>query len=79
MQSLKLVSFAAFVLAANAIKLRTKTSSMNKSKDWHLDESNPACLGSYSETDEVVTVPASEWYEEYSYKKFHYCYQDGDD
>jgi hypothetical protein len=75
MQSLKLVSFAAFVLAANAVKLRTKTSGMNKSEDWHLDTSNPACLGNYVESDEVVTVPASEWNEEYTYKKWHYCYQ----
>ena len=70
MQTLKLASFAAFIVASNAIKLRTTTSSMNAASNWVVDETRLACTAPrYSANERTVEVEASPegYWDAYSY------------
>ena len=78
MQTLKLASFA---IAANAIKLRSTTSSMNAAVNWVHDETRLACTATrYPANERTVEVEASPegFWDAYSYKTMDWCYDDAD-
>jgi len=81
MPSYKLTSFAAFVVAATAVKLRTTTSTLNAAGNWVLDETRLECTAPrYSANERTVEVEASPegYWDAYSYLTSDWCYDDAD-